>query len=152
MIEFFGICLMAQSSDSGLRKDRSVRSVGHKNFTEVIIEQSEPMHPSTAPLLGHCRLCNRTFGPSCPSSHAPSGDRSREGEEAVGGGPRPCTYSCLLIEDNTVILGSSRHSTDNCFTLQELASPTRPDPARPSLTTTSPIKLRRITRSRHPCF
>jgi hypothetical protein len=108
VIEFFGVCYMAQSSDSGLQKDGFVRSVGHKYCMGAINEQSVPMHPSATPLLGHCRLFKRTFGPSSATSHAHYGDRSREDKEPVGVDPRPCTYSRFLIERNTVILGSSR--------------------------------------------
>ena len=81
------------------------RSVGRENCTEAIIEQFVLMNPSATSLLGYCKLFNRTFGPSSTSSHAHFSDRSREDEEPVGGDPRPCTYSCLLIERNTVILG-----------------------------------------------
>src|SRR6267154_5731834 len=103
---------MAQSSDSGLQKEGSVRSVGHKNCMEAIIEQSGLMHPSAMPLLGYCRLFNRTFGPFSPTSHAHCSDRSRKDEEPVGGDPGrgPAPHSCFLIERSTVILGSSRHS------------------------------------------
>lgn len=75
---------MAQSSDSGLQKDWSVRSVGHKHGMEAIIEQSELMHPSATPLLGHCRLFSWTFG-SSPIRHAHYSDRLWEDEDPVGG-------------------------------------------------------------------
>jgi len=126
------------------------RSVGRENCTEAIIERFVLMNPSaTSLLLGYCKLFNRTFGPSSTSSHAHFSGRSREDEEPVGGDPRPCTYSCLLIERNTVILGFPDPANDR-VPLRDLALPTRPNG--PSLTTTSPIKLRRITRSRRSFF
>lgn len=114
---------------------------------EAIIEQSVLMHSSATPLLGHRRFFNRTFGPSSPTSHA---------HIAIDHGKTRSPLEATL-HTFTPIYSSAKplsrcvpDPTDNCFILQESALPTRPN--RLWLTTTSPIKLRRITRSWRPFF
>ena len=116
---------------------------------EAIIEQSVLAHPSATPLLGHCRFFNRTFGPSSLTGHAHIAidhGKTKSPLEAT----RDPAYIHTIYSSTTPLSWRVPDPTDSCFILQELALPTRPN--RQWLTTMSPIKLRRITRSWRPFF
>lgn len=113
---------MAQSSDSGLQKDRSVRSVGHKNCVNQAVGPSSSSVSCALHRSIKRRRRARWRRPAALHISFPSRAQHRY----------PGVYQ-------------TRH-----IPLQELPSPTRSN--RLSLTTTTPIKLRRITRSWRPFF